>query len=106
MVKEKVVSIPLSYASFLILLSLKEPSHGYEIMKFISHVTDDVIKIGPATMYRSLSEFLDNDYIQLISEANNKKMYQITEKGQKLLTEQIKFFDLLHTVAHREDESE
>ncbi len=87
--------IPLSYANFLILWVLQTPSHGYEIMKKISVKTKNRITVGPATMYRSLAYFLDNGYIKLVSEMDNKKKYQLTAIGQKLLDEQVDFIQLL-----------
>ena len=94
-------TIPLSYANFLILLVLRQRSHGYEIMKKIAAETNNVVTIGPATMYRALSFFLDNNYIVLLSEDEHKKQYQLTTRGQELLQKQITFINLLHEAANK-----
>ena len=72
-------NIPLSYANFLILLVLRQPSHGYEIMKKIAEKTHDVVTIGPATMYRALSFFLDNGYIVISNDAVNSDKSSVEE---------------------------
>lgn len=95
-------TIPLSYANFLILWVLQTPSHGYEIMKDISIKTKDTISIGPATMYRSLSYYLEHDYIELVSENENKKKYQLTSKGNKLLKKQLNFLKLINSITTEE----
>lgn len=97
-------TIPLNYANFLILWALQEPSHGYEIMKKIAQKTKNIVTIGPTTMYRSLSHYLDHDYIQLISEKDNKKKYQLTKKGRSLLQEQIGFIRLLYQMTKDAEE--
>ncbi|MFB1052004.1 PadR family transcriptional regulator [Paraliobacillus sp. JSM ZJ581] len=94
-------AIPLSYANFLILWVLQTPSHGYEIMKNIANKTNNIVTIGPATMYRSLSYYLKNGYIELISEIDNKKKYQLTSSGKELLNEQIDFLALLYDMTNQ-----
>ncbi|WP_440894801.1 PadR family transcriptional regulator [Amphibacillus sp. Q70] len=93
------LNIPINYTSFLILLCLRQPSHGYEIMKYVQNVTNGLITIGPATMYRSISDFLDKGYISLVAEKGTKKEYVLTEKGENLLKRQKEFLDLLHTIS-------
>lgn len=95
-------TIPMSYANFLILWVLQKPSHGYEIMKNVAIKTNDLVTIGPASMYRSLSFYLEQGYITLISELDNKKLYQLTDRGFELLNEQINFFKLLNHIISNE----
>lgn len=95
-------TIPLSYANFLILWVLRTPSHGYEIMKNITEKTQKIVTIGPATMYRSLSYYQENGYIDLISEMDNKKKYKLTARGKALLNKQIEFLTLLYDMTEQE----
>lgn len=104
--QKETLEVPISYAAFLILLCLQRPSHGYEIMKYVEKVTKGIVTIGPATMYRSISDFLANDYIQLVSSEGTKKQYQLTEKGIILLEDQKKFLDLLHSISKERSESD
>ncbi|MBO0477644.1 PadR family transcriptional regulator [Vagococcus sp. DIV0080] len=90
---------PMNYSAFLILLSLRTKSHGYEIMKYVNNATKGLITIGPATMYRTIADFLNKDYIELVSDQESKKEYIITEKGSQLLKEQIAFIQLINQLA-------
>lgn len=95
-------TIPLSYANFLILWILQTPTHGYEIMKNITSKTNNIVTIGPATMYRSLSFYQKNGYIELVSEIDNKKKYTLTASGKELLNKQIEFLTLLYDMTNQE----
>lgn len=97
---KRLLNSPMSYSAFLILLSLQQKSHGYEIMKYVNEATENMLTIGPATMYRTIADFLKNDYIELVSEDDSKKEYLITKKGQQILKEQLDFSILLNNLAH------
>lgn len=96
--KEIDTMIPMNYSSFLILLSLREKSYGYKIMKYVEDVTEGIITIGPATMYRTLSDFLSQGYIDQTLGENNRKEYILTKEGQLLLEKQKAFINLLHKI--------
>lgn len=70
---------------FYILLVLKKPMHGYEIMNEVSRITDGEIQIGAGTLYTLLPRFEVERYIRLIKEENKRKIYQLTPLGQKKL---------------------
>ena len=65
---EHLLNSRMNYPAFLILLSLRNKSHGYEIMKYVNEATKGFVSIGPATMYRTIADFLNKDYIKLVSE--------------------------------------
>lgn len=90
---------PMNYPAFLILLSLRNKSHGYEIMKYVNEATKGFVSIGPATMYRTIADFLKKDYIKLVSEEDSKKEYLITETGKQVLDEQIAFIQLINKLS-------
>lgn len=75
---------------FYILLVLKKPMHGYDIMSEISRITDNRVKVGAGTLYTLLARFEKDHYIRFIKEVNRKKIYQITDLGQKKLFEEKK----------------
>ncbi|EMV4702348.1 PadR family transcriptional regulator, partial [Listeria monocytogenes] len=68
-----------------ILLSLVKPRHGYAIIENVAKMTDDRIKLGPGTIYGSLSKMNKDNLIQIIQEESNRKIYQITEIGTDIL---------------------
>lgn len=99
MAKKDNINIPLNYSSYLIMLCLRHQSHGYEIMKYVEEATNGLITIGPATMYRTISDLEKNDYIYLASEVGTRKEYALTEKGWELVQEQANFMEMLHNIA-------
>lgn len=84
--KQRALTQPMYY----VLLSLKESRHGYEIMQYIDELTDGRVKVGPGTLYSLLARFEEDDYIEMVSEEDNKKTYIITSKGNRLLNGEIR----------------
>lgn len=98
MADKKDLTIPLNYSGYLILHSLQKPAHGYQMMQYIERATAGQLTVGPATMYRTIADFLERDYIQLVSEEGARKQYVLTERGKALLEKQDKFIELLYNM--------
>ena len=49
-------------------------------------------------MYRTIADFLERDYIQLVSEEGARKQYVLTERGKALIEKQDKFIELLYNM--------
>ena len=81
--------VPMSETAFYILLSLQEPNHGYGIMLNVESITSGRIKLGPGTLYGTLSKMEKNGLIQFISEENKRKNYVITTLGEQVLQMEI-----------------
>ena len=88
---KRVLTQPMYY----ILLSLKEKRHGYEIMQYIGWLTEGRVKVGPGTLYSLLSRFEEDEYIEMVSDDDNKKTYLITEIGNKRLEKEIERLEQL-----------
>ncbi|MEN8153464.1 MAG: helix-turn-helix transcriptional regulator [Acidobacteriota bacterium] len=87
--KKKKNFTPLTEATYLILLSLIEPLHGYGIMQKIESISEKRVKMGPGTLYGGLSGLLEKKMIQKLGESprgeERKKMYKITDSGMDVL---------------------
>lgn len=81
--------IPMTETTYYTLLSLKESRHGYGIMQFVSELTEDRIRMGTGTLYTMLGRILEDGLIHIESSENGKKVYRITETGDKLLQMEI-----------------
>ncbi|KAF1295710.1 PadR family transcriptional regulator [Enterococcus sp. JM4C] len=79
----------LTDSTYLILLALLRPQHGYAIMKEVSELTNGTIEIGPASMYTILKKLLKNNYINLEESTDRKKIYVITDLGKETLRRDI-----------------
>lgn len=82
---------PLTDSMFYIMAALTKPRHGYGIMTFIEETTIGAITIGPASMYTIIKKLLKQEWIYLHDESDaRRKTYLLTEKGRKVLEEEVK----------------
>jgi DNA-binding PadR family transcriptional regulator len=58
-------AVPLTPAAFHILLALADGDrHGYEIMREVQRLSGGRVKLGPATLYRTIAELLRSKWIE------------------------------------------
>ncbi len=87
--------LPMSEASFLVLFSLTEPLHGYGIMQKITGLTSGRVNLGAGTVYTILYKMECDGLIENVSEMDRRKVYHITQVGQKILSqEQVRLQEL------------
>lgn len=82
----------MTEAFYYILLSLKEPNHGYGIIQNTMELTGGRLELGAGTLYGAINTLLDKDWIRLYSEdkqSRKKKQYIITEHGSLALRQEI-----------------
>ena len=73
--------LPLSDGMFYILLSLSEGQrHGYGIMKEVKEKTNNRVRIGPGTLYRSLEKMLEAG---LVEDIENHPEANEDERGRR-----------------------
>lgn len=76
--------IPLTEATFYILLALRHPNHGYGIIQEVSQLTNNRVVLGAGTLYGAINSLIKKNWIKLYSEdksSRRKKEYIITEEG-------------------------
>ena len=82
-IKEKY--IPMTETAFYLLLALRDERHGYGAMQYIQHITDGRLRIGPGTVYGTLSKMEKDSLIRAVNEYDRRKTYQQTRLGEELL---------------------
>ena len=87
--KLKRVYVPMSETAFYILFCLQEPQHGYGIGQEGKAMTKGEVSISPGTMYGTLSKMEKDGLIRFVSEAEKRKIYEITELGREILTTEM-----------------
>ena len=92
----KKVYVPMTETSFYILLCLRTPNHGYGIVQKVKELTDNEVVLGPGTMYGSLSKMEKDGLIAFVREEEKRKLYQITDLGQKILNLEIQRIERLY----------
>ena len=81
--------LPMSETAYYILLSLCEPRHGYGITKWVQEITNGRIKLGSGTIYGTISKLENDNLICLYDVVDNRKIYEITSRGKKVLSDEI-----------------
>lgn len=77
--------IPLTEATYYILLSLVKPMHGYGIMQMVEEMTNGEVKLGPGTLYGNTTKLLKEKLIVEIASTDRKKCYELTPLGREVL---------------------
>lgn len=81
--------LPMTETAYYTLLSLTEPRHGYGIMQHVEAITAGRVRIGAGTLYGSLSRMEQSRLIEVQSEVDRRKTYQLTKAGQRLLEREL-----------------
>ncbi|MBK1811767.1 PadR family transcriptional regulator [Clostridium sp. YIM B02505] len=90
--------IPLTEATYYILLSLVETMHGYGIMQRVEEMTNSQVKLGPGTLYGAISKLVKEEIIvEVINEFDSRrKSYSLTELGKEIVKLEHKRIELLY----------
>lgn len=81
----------LTEAVYYILLSLKEPLHGYGIMQNVESLSSGRVKLAAGTLYGAITALLERDWIRAANEdaPGRKKEYIITQRGSDALKAEL-----------------
>ncbi len=93
--KEIVRHLPLTEATYCILLALTEPLHGYGIMQKVEAGSKGALRIGPGTLYGALTTLEKEKLITHFDEVDRRKRYALTEKGRGVLAAELARLRLL-----------
>jgi DNA-binding PadR family transcriptional regulator len=89
--------LPLSETMHYILLALREPLHGYAIMKKIEQMSEGTVILAAGTLYGAIENLNKHGWIAPVNEdTGRRKVYHITDKGKQVLqSEQIRMKHIL-----------
>ena len=87
--------LPLTEATYYIMLALIEPLHGYAVMQKVEQLSQGIVKIGPGTLYGVFSKLEETGLIIKVKEEDRRKTYTLTPKGKKVLLSQIKRLEIM-----------
>ena len=85
-------NIVLTEAVYYILLSLKEPLHGYGIMQNVATLSNGRVNLAAGTLYGAITALQDKGWIKALPGEKNsrKKEYLITNSGIEVVKNEIK----------------
>jgi DNA-binding PadR family transcriptional regulator len=87
--------LPLSEATYYIMLSLMEPLHGYGVMQKVAEISQGTVSVGPGTLYGAFSTLEKEELIVKVKEEDRRKCYALTPKGQQVLLRQIERLEIM-----------
>ena len=88
-IKKPSKHLPLTEATYYILLSLVTPKHGYAVMQEAKEISAGAVRLAPGTLYGALTSLEENKLISMIGKEGRRKIYRITPKGVQILIEQV-----------------
>ena len=98
------IYIPMTETGFYILYCLRQNQHGYGISRQVKAMTDGEVVISPGTMYGTLSKMERDGLIAFVREEEKRKIYCITELGQRILDIEIRRIERLYKNTHPDEE--
>lgn len=81
--------LPLTEATYFIMLSLSHPLHGYGIMQYVDKISSGKVKLSPGTLYGALGKLEKENLIKIILTEERKKYYILTKNGKTVLYHEI-----------------
>lgn len=87
--------LPLTEATYYIMLSLIEPLHGYGVMQNVEQISRGTVRVGPGTLYGAFSTLEKEKLILKIKEEDRRKSYVLTPKGKQVLLGQIERLEIM-----------
>ena len=87
--------LPLTEATYYIMLALIEPLHGYAVMQKVEQISQGTVKIGPGTLYGVFDTLQKAGLIVMVKEEDRRKSYTLTQKGKEILLSQIKRLEIM-----------
>jgi DNA-binding PadR family transcriptional regulator len=87
--------LPLTEATYYILLALAEPLHGYGVMQKVALVSEASVNLGPGTLYGAFSQLEGQKLIEKVREEDRRKVYQLTALGRQVLAAQLERLELM-----------
>ena len=89
---EAAALLPLPPAAFHILLALaEEDRHGYAVMQEVARRTGGELRLGPATLYRSIQRMLEQGLVEEVRERppaalddERRRYHRITAFGRQV----------------------
>ena len=87
--------LPLTEATYYILVALNEPLHGYAIMQKVEAISEGTVSIGPGTLYGAFTTLEKEGLIKMVKEQDRRKSYALTARGRQVLAEQIRRLQIM-----------
>jgi len=96
--------LPLTEATYYILISLVEPRHGYGIMQNVAGLSAGRVRLGPGTLYGAITNLLKQGLIERAGEQDmegeRRKIYALTSLGMAVIVAECERLESLVRDGH------
>ena len=84
-------SLALTESTYYILLSLTQPQHGYGIMQQTEAMSKGRVRLAAGTLYGALNSLCEKGWIIQLpcDDGSRRKEYRLTERGKKVLRNEV-----------------
>ena len=84
-------SLALTESTYYILLSLTQPQHGYGIMQQTEAMSKGRVRLAAGTLYGALNSLCEKGWIIQLpcDDSSRRKEYRLTERGKKVLRNEV-----------------
>lgn len=103
-IRDNIKGGALTETSFLILLAVYKPNHGYGILQFIIQETGGRVKLGAGTLYGAIDNLVRKKWIVPFEDDKGytrKKLYIISELGKKIVENEMDRLISVYTLASK-----
>jgi DNA-binding PadR family transcriptional regulator len=87
--------LPLTEATYYILLALVTPKHGYAVMQEAEEISQGTLRLAPGTIYGAFKTLEESKLISMVGKEGRRKMFQISETGIRVLLGQIQRMEIM-----------
>jgi DNA-binding PadR family transcriptional regulator len=91
-IRDNIKGGALTETTFLVLLAVYKPNHGYGIMQFIEKRTNGRVVLGAGTLYGAINALVKKKWIGPFGDEvdSKKKEYLITDVGKQKAEEELR----------------
>ena len=87
--------LPLTEATYYIMLALVEPLHGYGVMQKVSKLSEGAVELGAGTLYGVLTSLEREKLIVMVKAEERRKVFTLTTRGCEVLKAQIERLEVM-----------
>lgn len=90
-IRDNIKGGALTETTFLVLLAVYKPNHGYGIMQFIEKETNGRVVLGAGTLYGAINTLVKKKWITPLNDEadSKKKKYIITDVGKQKAEDEL-----------------
>ena len=87
--------LPLTEATYYILLALVTPKHGYAVMQEAEEISQGTLRLAPGTIYGAFTSLEESKLISKVGTEGRRKIFHVTEIGIRVLLGQIQRMEIM-----------